>query len=249
MKFHKSLIALAVAASTLSPLAMAAPTEQPRPPAPHEAPMAHANPLKEAVVASWNLDEDKLARLAKADSEFRAGLHQLRGDADGKVAPEQRRAAIESLLQQQREQLSGVLSDEQLHAYQMLERPRPMMRHHGGPRLDPEQMTAQLEQRYAPLFATWNLDQAQSAKVLNAERTFFDGLHQLKRPDVKGDGESRDARGAQLKQLLEQRHSALSSVLDDEQVAAFEALTKPPRGPHDGPNHGPRPEHEAPAAG
>ncbi|MAM56525.1 MAG: hypothetical protein CMN25_04240 [Salinicola sp.] len=245
MKFHQSLIALAVTASTLSPLAMAAPAEQPKPPAPHEARMAHADPLKEAVVASWNLDDDKLASLAQADSDFRAGLQQLRGN-DDQAAPEQRRAAMESLLQQQREQLTDVLTDEQLHAYQMLERPRPpMMRHHGGPRLDPEQMTAQLEQRYAPLFATWNLDQDQSAKVLNAERTFFDGLHQLKRPDVKGDDESRDARGAQFKQLLEQRHSALSSVLDDEQVTAFEALTKPPRGPH----HGPRPDGEAPAAG
>ncbi|OLO05837.1 hypothetical protein [Salinicola socius] len=250
MKFHqKSLIALAIAASTLSPLAMAASTEQPRQSAPHEARMTHGNPLKDAVVASWHLDEDKLASLARADSEFRAGLQQLRADADGadnKVAPEQRRAAMESLLEQQREQLADVLTDEQLHAYQMLERPRPsMMRHHGGPKMDPERMTAQLEQRYAPLFATWDLSQEQSAKVLNAERTFFDGLHQMKRSDMKGDDPSRDLRGAQFKQLLEQRHSALASVLDDEQVTAFEALTKPPRGPKGGPQS----EGEAPKAG
>lgn len=251
MKFHhKSLIALAVAASTLSPLAMAAPAEQSKPSAPHEARMAHANPLKDAVVASWNLDDDKLASLAQADSEFRAGLQQLHGDADKKAAPEQRRAAMESLLEKQREQLADVLTDEQLHAYQMLERPRPMMmRHHGGPKMDPAQMNAQLEQRYAPLFATWSLDQDQSAKVLSAERTFFDGLHQMKRPDMKGDDESRDARGAQFKQLLEQRHSTLSSVLSSDQVTAFEALTKPPRGPHGGPHDGPRQQQETPAAG
>ncbi|MGQ7244362.1 hypothetical protein ACUN9V_12995 [Salinicola sp. V024] len=258
MKFHhKSLIALAVAASTLSPLALAASTEQPKQPAPHEARMAHANPLKDAVVASWNLDKDELASLAQADSDFRAGLKQLHGDSndgDNKAEPEQRRAAMESLLERQREQLAGVLTDEQLHAYQMLERPRPgMMRHHGGPKMDPEQMTAQLEKRYAPLFATWDLNQDQSAEVLNAERTFFDGLHQLKRPDAKADDATKDSRGAQFKQLLEQRHSALAEVLDDEQVAAFEALTQPPRGPHNGPhggpNHGPQPKHEAPAAG
>jgi|GEM_PF-1861735 len=254
MKFHqKSLIALAVAASTLSPLAMAASTEQPKQPAPHEARMTHGNPLKNAVVASWNLDEAKLASLAQADIDFRAGLQQLHGDADGadkKAAPEQRRAAMESLLEQQREQLADVLTDEQLHAYQMLERPRPsMMRHHGGPRLDPKQMAAQLEKRYAPLFATWDLSQDQSAKVLNAERTFFDGLHQLKRPDTKADDAAKDSRGAQFKQLLEQRHGALASVLDDEQVTAFEALTKPPRGPHEGSHHGPQPKGEAPAAG
>ncbi|KAA0018287.1 hypothetical protein F0A16_11265 [Salinicola corii] len=248
MKFHKSLIALVVAASTLSPLAMAAPAEQSKPSAPHEARMAHVNPLKEAVVASWNLDEDKLAKLARADSDFHAGLQQLRGN-DDQAAPEQRQAAMESLLQQQREQLADVLTDEQLRAYQMLERPRPPMMRHGGPRMDSEQMTAQLEQRYAPLFATWNLDQDQSAKVLNAERTFFDGLHQLKRPDLKSGDESRDARGAQFKQLLEQRHSALSAVLDDEQVTAFEALTQPPRGPHGGPRDDTRQSDELPAAG
>jgi len=236
MKFHhKSLIALAVAASTLSPLAMAASPEQPKPTAAHEARMMHANPLKDAVVASWNLDKDELASLAQADNDFRTGLKQLHGDPDGtdkKVAPEQRRAAMESLLEQQREQLDGVLTNEQLHAYQMLERPRPpMMRHHGGPKMDPKQMTAQFEKRYTPLFATWDLNQEQSAKVLSAERTFFDGLHQMKRPDAKADDAAKDSRGAQFKQLLEQRHSALSEVLDDEQVTAFEALTRPPRGP------------------
>ena len=88
----KNLLALAVAASILSPLAQAAQTEQPRPPAAHGEHKAHGNPLKDAVVASWNLDEDELASLAQADSDFRAGLQQLRGD-DGKTAPEQRRAA------------------------------------------------------------------------------------------------------------------------------------------------------------
>ncbi|WP_110654657.1 hypothetical protein [Salinicola halimionae] len=254
MKFHqKSLIVLAIAASTLSPLALAASAEQPKPPAAHEARMTHANPLKDAVVASWNLDKDELASLAQADSDFRAGLKQLHvdsKDSDNKAEPEQRRAAIQSLLEQQRQQLAGVLTDEQLHAYQMLERPRPsMMRHHGGPRMDPEQMAAQLEQRYAPLFATWDLNQDQSAKVLNAERTFFDGLHQLKRPDAKMADEAQDPRGAQFKQLLEQRHSALASVLNDDQVTAFEALTQPPRGPHGGPEHGPRTGDDEPAAG
>lgn len=245
----KNLLALAVAASILSPLAQAAQTEQPRPPAAHGEHKAHGNPLKNAVVASWNLDEDELASLAQADSDFRAGLQQLRGD-DGKAAPEQRRAAMESLLEQQREQLADVLTDEQLHAYQMLERPRPPMMHHrSGPKMDPERMTAGLEDRYAPLFATWDLSQEQSAAVLNAERTFFDGLHQLKRPDAKAGEATKDSRGAQFKQLLEQRHSALSSVLDDEQVAAFEALTKPPRGMHKGPRHGPQLESEAPTAG
>lgn len=247
MKFHKSLITLAVAASTLSPLVMAAPTEQPEPSAPHEARMAHGNPLKDAVVASWNLDDDELTRLTQADNDFRTGLRKLHGDEE--MAPrEQRRAAMQPLLEQRREQLADVLTEEQLHAYRMLERPRPMMRHHGGPEREPAQVAARLEQRYAPLFATWNLDQDQSAGVLNAERTFFDGLHQMKRPDLKGDDDSRDARGARFKQLLEQRHSALASVLDDEQVTAFEALTKP-RGPHAGPRGGSRQGDEAPAAG
>lgn len=246
----KNLLALAVAASILSPLAQAAQTEQPRPPAAHGEYRPHGNPLKDAVVASWNLDKDQLASLAQADSDFRTGLQQLRHDSDDKAAPEQRRAAMESLLEQQREQLADVLTDEQLHAYQMLERPRPpMMHHHSGPKMDPERMTAGLEDRYAPLFATWNLSQEQSAAVLNAERTFFDGLHQLKRPDGKADETMKDSRGAQFKQLLEQRHSALSEVLDDEQLAAFEALTKPPRGMHKGPRHGPQPEGEAPTAG
>lgn len=240
----KSLIALAVALSTLSPLVMAASAEQPKSPTAHEARKAHANPLKDAVVASWQLNSDQLAALAQADSDFRAGLQQLRGD-DSNTSREQRHAAMESLLEQQRDQLADVLTDEQLHAYQMMERPRPpMARHHGGPKMDPEQMTARLEERYAPLFATWNLSQEQSAEVLNAERTFFDGLHQLKRPDAKADEAAKDSRGAQFKQLLEQRHAALSEALDSEQVTAFETLTQPPRGPC----HGPRPEAHSTAS-
>lgn len=229
----KSLIALAVAVSTLSPLVMAASSDQTKPPVSHDVRQQHGNPLKDAVVASWNLDDDKLATLAQADSDFRAGLQQLSGD----MSPGQRRSAIDDLLEQQRERLSDVLDDEQLHAYQMLERPHhPVMMHHrGGPERNPEQMAAQLEKRYAPLFATWDLSQEQSAKVLNAERTFFDGLHQLKRPDVRPADEATDPRSAQFKQLLEQRHEALSSVLDSEQVTAFEALTQPPRPPHRGP--------------
>ncbi|WP_110650241.1 hypothetical protein [Salinicola peritrichatus] len=241
--FKKSLLALAVAASTLSPLAMAAATpEQSQPSVSEDTRHHRGNPLKEAVVASWNLSDDQLASLAQADSDFHAGLRQLHGD-DVKASPDQRRAALESLLEKQRDQLSGVLSDEQLHAYQMMERPRAlMMRHHEhGPRPDPEQMAERWAQRFEPLFASWNLSEQQSAEVRNAERTFFDGLHQLKRPDVAAP----DARGAQFKQLLEQRHAALSEALDDEQLSAYEALTKPPRGPH----HGPRYELQSPKAG
>lgn len=245
--FKKSLLALAVAASSLSPLAMAAETpEQPQPTVSEDVRHHHGNPLKEAVVASWNLSDDQLAGLAQADNDFRAGLRQLHGD-DVKTSPDQRRAAMESLLEKQRDQLSGVLSDEQLHAYQMMERSHPsMMRHHEhGPRPDPEQMAERWKQRFEPLFASWNLSQQQSAEVMNAERSFFDGLHQLKRPDVAATDSAQDSRGAQFKQLLEQRHAALSEALDDEQLSAYEALTQPPRGPH----HGLHSELPSPKAG
>ncbi|WP_189443229.1 hypothetical protein [Salinicola rhizosphaerae] len=255
--FKKSFLALAVAATTLSPLAMAASmdhtADRPQPPMSQEARQHQGNPLKDAVVASWNLDDDQLAALKQADESFHAELKQLHDDK-GEASRDQRRAKMESLLEAQRDQLAEVLSDEQLHAYQMLERPRPpMMRHHGGPGVgkpSQEEMAEHWKQRFEPLFASWNLSQQQSAEVMNAERSFFDGLHQLKRPDVEAPDADRDARGAQFKQLLEQRHAALSEALNGDQLTAYEALTKPPHGPHDRPHDGRGPgDMDAPKAG
>ncbi len=228
----KSLFALAVTLTALSPLAMAAPAERAQPPAPHSAKHAHATALKDAVVASWQLDQRQQAALAQADTEFRDGLRQLRSDGP-KVAPEARRGALDALLERQRQQLADVLEPAQLRAYLMLERQAAMPRH-PGPAHDPAALDADLQARFTPLFATWQLDQQQSAEVLNAQRTFFDGLHQLKRPGAAPDAEVDDPRGERFRRLIEQRHSALAQVLSPDQVAAFEALTQPPRPPRAG---------------
>ncbi|WP_188115202.1 hypothetical protein [Salinicola endophyticus] len=230
----KSLFALAVTLTALSPLALAAPPEQPQPPAPHSAKPTHATALKDAVVASWSLDQQQQAALTRADTDFRDGLHKLRGDGP-QAAPEQRRAALDALLDQQRQQLAKVLDPAQLRAYLMLERQAAMPRH-PGPRRghDPAALDADLKARFTPLFATWQLAPQQRAEVLNAQRTFFDGLHQLKRPDAAPDAEAGDPRGERFRRLIEQRHSALAQVLSRDQVTAFEALTQPPRPPHAG---------------
>ncbi|WP_251976107.1 hypothetical protein [Salinicola avicenniae] len=243
-----SLLALAVAAASLSPLAQAGSNDSTHTPVVHGEPRVQANPLKDAVVASWSLDNDQLAALARSDSEFRAGLRQLHDSRDD-ASRESRRAAVESLLEQQRDQLLGTLSDAQLHAYQMLERPRPAMRRpHDGPDVadqpSREAWASHWQQRFEPLFASWHLSEQQSAEVRNAERTFFDGLHALKRPDRRAPDAEHDARSATVRQLIEQRQAALSEVLSDDQLTAYEALTRPPhhaRGPH--------PRGDSPAAG
>ncbi|ANF57109.1 hypothetical protein [Halotalea alkalilenta] len=245
----KTLLALAVAAATLSSFAQAQ--------SPADDQVSRGNPLKQAVVASWHLDADQTRALAEADAEFRAQRQQLRDQRDEAASPQTHRQAMDELLEQQRTRLAQILDAEQQRAYLMLERPMPGQHGPERPRLDPERLTQDFEQRFTPLMESWNLDPASREQVVSAQRTFIEGLkaQHPQRTDKPGPreqgedkGDRREARKAAFEQLLTQRHEALAEVLDADQLAAFEALTQPPRPMHHG-EAGPAPTELPPSQG
>ncbi|MGJ8517800.1 hypothetical protein LMG33810_002158 [Carnimonas sp. LMG 33810] len=89
-----------------------------------------------------------------------------------------------------------------------------------------------LHQRYQPLLESWNLSSDQQSAVWKAEQHFFQSLPKHQRParGEKPTPPTAEQRAA-FKKALDTRHAELAKVLNGKQLAAWEAVTKPPMGP------------------
>ncbi|MGJ8525158.1 hypothetical protein LMG33818_000866 [Halomonadaceae bacterium LMG 33818] len=203
----KPLIALAIAATSLTPLAMmqqataqTAPQTATRPALP-----PHGNPLLNTVVQSWNLSADQTKALHEASQQFR---QTLINDHKANQTPAERRTAFDKAHQTYEAAVSKVLNPAQTRAFMQLNHPpRPHVRAI-GPR--------EFHARFTPLLNSWNLNAKAKEQVFAAQDTFMKGLHQHRPGDR-----------AALATLLKQRNASLSKVLNAKQVAAFESLTRP----------------------
>lgn len=89
-----------------------------------------------------------------------------------------------------------------------------------------------LHERYQPLLESWNLNSDQQNAVWKAEQNFFQSMPKHQRParGEKPTPPTAEQRAA-FKKALDTRHAALAKVLNSKQLAAWEAVTKPPMGP------------------
>ncbi|PSJ21677.1 hypothetical protein CVH10_10365 [Halomonas sp. ND22Bw] len=207
----RTLFAPALLAAAIAPLAFSASAGQG---GPHGQPQPggfHAE-QREALFDRAGIDAETRDELAEAQQAHREAIRELRQDY--------------------REQIDGILDDEQRAA---LDEARQQIRQEHR-----TEAREAIKARVDAVIDGWDLDDETRQSLDELHHAFMDDAQALKAQSF----DSRDERRQAWKAMRDQHHDALAELLSEAQIAELEQAMRPP---HDGPGHrGERGHHGKP---
>ncbi|WP_106477627.1 hypothetical protein [Phytohalomonas tamaricis] len=197
-------------------------------------PMRAKGELMRALFASWHLSDDQQKALHDARESMRNDLDKLKSQKFD--SREDKRAAFDKIKQDQQARMAKILDPQQLNVLEKMrhvELRGPM----GRPPVD----------GMKALIASWHLDQSKQQALDNANKAFFQQLHELRGPQSDAskpqDKQAKDKHRDEFKAAFEQHRKALEKILTPTQLAALDAFRPAPHGPGRMGDHGPMPGH------